>query len=333
MTRAIYYPPADRTSQWFGSGNSTMPGITKLLWHTTETAGGWPGYGGGGSAPTLTYEPWQHKWRQHFPLNGSARALRDPSGTVVRENRDNIVQVEISCYCDPGLYNRYGHAVTDLDDQAYQDLADFSKFMRDQWGVPLTRRDLSFPPYPESLSNGLRMSGPQFDAYTGHLGHMHASGNTHGDPGNLDVDRILRLARGGTQEGELSAQDADRVIAEVRKLADRDFVDLNDKTRKALGWKGRKDNERFRESSVLSELLEIVVQLRDLEQEVQVQPEAGKRYWGQKDDKAHNRALGWVLNRQMNANVQMDSGVADLKRDVQEMKATLGTIVKALNAK
>lgn len=259
MTRAIYYPKANHVIQWYGSGNSTMPGISKVLFHTTETAGGWPGYGGGGSAPTLTYEPWQHRWRQHFPLNGSARALRDPSGTVVRENRDRIVQVEIACYCDPGLYNRYGHAVTDLDDRAYQDLADFLRFMHDEWGVPLTRRNLEFPPYPQSLSSKYRMTGPQFDAYTGVLGHMHASGNTHGDPGNLDVDRIIRLARGGKQEDELSVADVERIMKELRAIKaqinpDKIFVPKRVREK----WGKDADNTHWTPRSVLGKTLVIV---------------------------------------------------------------------------
>ena len=267
MTRAIYYPKANRVIQWYGSGNSTMSGITKVLLHTTETAGGWPGYGGGGSAPTLTYEPWQHRWRQHFPLNGSARALRDPSGTVVRENRDNIVQVEIACYCDPGLYNRYGHAVTDLDDRAYQDLGDFLRFMHEEWGVPLTRRNLEFPPYPQSLSSQYRMSGPEFDAYTGVLGHMHASGNTHGDPGNLDVDRIIRIARGGEPQEE-----EDEFMALFKDKGD--FVGT---------------------------VQDAVANLR-----VQIQPEVDRWLWGSKATKPVNRRLVWVVNRLMNALVTVN---------------------------
>lgn len=200
MGGAIYYPKANRTAQWFGGGVD-MGGVTKLLWHTTETAGGWPAYGGGDSAPQLTYEPWQHKWRQHIRLSHSARALRDPSGTVVRENRDKIVQVEISCYCDPKLYNAHGHAVTRLDAQAIDDLGEFGAFMYAEWGTPLELAP-EWREYPRSAwaDSPIRMSGPEFDAFTGWLGHQHASGNTHGDPGALAVHAILAAAKGGTTE-------------------------------------------------------------------------------------------------------------------------------------
>ena len=44
--------------------------------------------------------------------------------------------------------------------------------------------------YPSSYGNSpARMSGPEYDAYRGILGHMHVSGNLHGDP-KIDRDRM-----------------------------------------------------------------------------------------------------------------------------------------------
>jgi len=100
MNRPIHYPEADHDTQWFGDvfPGATMPRIDKLLLHTTEGSD-WPGYNGGKVAPTLTYHPAKHQWRQHFRINQSSRALADPNLTAVRENRDNVVQVEIVCSC------------------------------------------------------------------------------------------------------------------------------------------------------------------------------------------------------------------------------------------
>jgi hypothetical protein len=162
--RSIYYPPANRTAQWFGPANYTMSGIDKLLLHTTETSG-WPGYGGGASAPTLTYHGQRHQWRQHFPLNGSARALRDPSGTVVRENRDNVVQVEIICYCEPGKHPN----VTELDAQALDDLGEFAAFLNKEWGTPLVLAP-TWLPFPKSYGNSAaRMTSAEYDRFRGIL--------------------------------------------------------------------------------------------------------------------------------------------------------------------
>ena len=195
---ATVYPKANRTAQWFGDTypGADMGGVDKVLLHTTET-GGWPGYGGGASAPHLTYDPRKHEWRQHFRLDRSARALRDPSGTVVRENRDRVVQVEIVCSSDRSFARRYGYPhVTQLDERALRDLGEFIAFMHAEWGVPL-RAAARWLPYPDSYGNSpARMSGPEYDAFRGVLGHQHASGNAHGDPGDLDVTRIMAYARG-----------------------------------------------------------------------------------------------------------------------------------------
>jgi len=198
MTDALYFPPADHVSQWFGSGNATVAPI-KVLWHSTETAGGWPGYNGGASAPNLTYEPWQHRWRQHFPLNGTARALRN--GTGYQTNRQGVCQVEVSCYCDPARFDT-GKGINRLDAQAYDDMGAFAAFMHTEWGVPLFT-GVAFLPYPQSYgNNGVRLSRAQFTAYYGHLDHMHAPDNQHGDAGTMDVPRLLAAAQGDNMTSE-----------------------------------------------------------------------------------------------------------------------------------
>ena len=196
MTRARIYPKADRATQWWESkfDRGTFTGIEKILLHTTETTG-WPGYLSGAQAPTLTYHPRLRQWRQHNYLDRSARALVDPTGTTVRENRDNVIQIEIIAYADEAKAATVGGLkVTDLTDAQLGDLADFIKFIRSEWGGPPLVAP-TFLPYPSSYGNSkVRMSGPTYDAYRGILGHMHASGNSHGDPGAIDVARILELA-------------------------------------------------------------------------------------------------------------------------------------------
>jgi len=197
MAKAVYYPRANRSAQWWDTkfDRKTFTGIDKLLLHTTET-GSWPGYSGGKSAPTLTYDPTTRQWRQHNKLNRSARALRDPSGTVVRENQDNVVQVEINCSCDKNFAKKHGYPYAGaLSNAALDDLGAFAAFLHIEWGLPLVAAPLWLP-YPESYGNSrARMSGPRYDAFKGILGHQHASGNDHGDPGSLNVGRILSTAR------------------------------------------------------------------------------------------------------------------------------------------
>lgn len=190
MTGAIYYPPADRTSQWYGPGNAIVAPTT-VCWHSTETAGGWPGYSGGGDAPNFTYDPWTHRWRQHFQVNGSARALLNGNNGAYMTNRMGVVQIEVSCYCDPAQFGT-GKGIDRLDAQAYDDMAAFAVFMRDEWGAPLSV-GVASKPYPSSYGagNGVRLSAAAFTAYAGHLMHQHVPYNDHGDAGALDLQRIV----------------------------------------------------------------------------------------------------------------------------------------------
>jgi len=189
VTGPLLYPPADHSTQWVGKGSVTMPMThTKWLQHTTETAGGWPSYDYGGvtmgSAPTLTYEPWQHKWRQHFEINQSARALQNDGSFYT--NRVDVVQTEISCYCDHALAAQYGHSVLGLDQQAIEDLAEFGVWLVKEWGM---KPDSFYPaaiPWPAYPNGCTRMSTTAFAGFTGIVGHMAAPGNSHLDPGDLD---------------------------------------------------------------------------------------------------------------------------------------------------
>ncbi len=197
MSGAIYYPKADRKTQWFAD---TYPGtemsrISKLLLHSTETAS-WPSYDRGAVAPTLTYHPKLRQWRQHFPLNRSARALKDAAGTVVRENRGQVVQVEIIGTCDPARHKTSPSIpyMPELPVVVLGDLAELLVFLNREWSVPLHAAPVWLP-YPESYGNTkARMSGETYDKFEGVLGHQHASGNDHGDPGKIDAGTIVSMA-------------------------------------------------------------------------------------------------------------------------------------------
>lgn len=193
------YPKANTTAQWYEThftdgtpvSRATFSRVDKFLLHTTETTG-WPGYKGGRSAPTITYHPRLRQFRQHNFINRSARALMDPDSTPVKENRDNVAQIEIICYTDLIKADSVGGLkVTELTDVHLQDIADLYKWLNREWNCPIYC-NLEFPPYRPYKN--VRLTSSQFDAYRGLLGHMHASGNTHTDPGNINAKRIIQLA-------------------------------------------------------------------------------------------------------------------------------------------
>jgi len=189
VTKALYIPGADRTSQWFGGNwaGLIVPDLDKILLHSTETSG-WPGYNGNGSnAPTMTINPWTRKIRQHFILPESARALMNPSSTPVPENKDEVCQIEIIGYSDSAVAKKVGRTDRDLDNLTDSDLrwiASLLVFIMREWTVPnVWATPFPWPCYPASYGNtSSRMSSSEYDKFAGILGHLHASGNTHGDP-------------------------------------------------------------------------------------------------------------------------------------------------------
>lgn len=221
MTKAQIYPKADASTQWWENSfdRGTFTRIEKILLHSTETPS-WPGYKSGASAPTLTYYAKQRKWRQHNKIGSSARALVDPSGTAVRENRDNVIQIEIIAYADKKVADTVSGSVkiVDLTADNLRDLAEFIVWVRKEWGGP-PKTYAKFIDYPGSYGNSaVRMSGSQYDGFQGILGHMHASGNMHGDPGAIDIAAIaqyVNVLEGQDIMATLDAEDLKNIAAAV----------------------------------------------------------------------------------------------------------------------
>jgi hypothetical protein len=191
MSGSIYIRGANTSAQWYQSkySGSTFSRLEKFLIHTTETTG-WPSYGGGASAPNATYHPRLRQTRQHFGINRSARALRDPSNTAVRENRDNVFQLEIICYSDYILAKKVGGLwVGDLTATHMRDIAAMVLQCHRDWGLPM-QSSVTWREGRQGWYDNVRLSGSQYDAYRGILGHVHASGNTHWDPGGFRYSKL-----------------------------------------------------------------------------------------------------------------------------------------------
>lgn len=207
--KSRYYPPANRTKQWwendFDRGAFTK--IEKILLHTTETSD-WPTYNKSGtpgdSAPTLTYKAATREWRQHNYLDTSARALGDPTSTPVRENRDNVIQIEIIWYASK---------IGSLPDTAYRDLAAFVAYVREEWGGP----SLNIATFRGSATAGeSHMSSAQYDGFNGILGHQHApSPSTHWDPGAFNAAKLVQYVKEIEIMSTLDAEDIKNITNAV----------------------------------------------------------------------------------------------------------------------
>ncbi len=198
-----WMPGASRAQDFSGiySGVAMTPRVGVI--HTTEGTG-WPGYRGGADAPHFTVRGGEI--RQHFPVNRSARALVNAPGGV-ETNTAGAVQIEIVGTCDPRFKARHPSALLVPDANA-DDLAGFLRvvaWLEKEWGIP--RRDaarawLAYGVDPRRPgvtpasygASPARMSGAEWLAARGWVGHQHVPENSHGDPGNFPI----RLLTGST---------------------------------------------------------------------------------------------------------------------------------------
>lgn len=207
------YSKADRTTQWFaddyeGSDLRLTAETMVAVVHTTETVG-WPGYGGGATAPNYTGMPplagiSSGQWRAHFPDEMSSRALRNLSGGV-ETNTLNSVQFELIGTCDPANAKSWkgeGKLFAGKDyvywpnasDGQLKWLASIMADMNKRHGLKLQAP--RFVAYPESYgSDGQRFSFTAWRNFAGICGHQHVPENLHGDPGAINMARVITFAR------------------------------------------------------------------------------------------------------------------------------------------
>jgi hypothetical protein len=247
LTGPQKYPGAS-LSLFFGDRyeGSAME-VNVCVWHTTEGRTVYD-YSGGAVAPTLTAAPDMSakklRWYQHYDIDRSARALVNAPGGV-ETNTNNAVQIELVGTCDPNTNRQWisegrsGEFIywPDAPEWALQELADFVNWLHDNHDVPI-RSTVTWKPYPASYgtNNGVRLSGAEWNTYTGHLGHEHVTENLHGDPGDLKFARVIQLATGSGADMALSADDlknifnADLVPAATPPFNNSDYFAADGKT-------------------------------------------------------------------------------------------------------
>jgi len=190
-------PGANTTAQWFADDypGIIMPITDVLVLHTTE-GGGWPSYMGGKQAPTMTILPDTANKRllirQHFPLNMSARALRNEAGGVTT-NTAGVIQIELVGTCEKG--SGRGMYWPDAPEWALDGLAQVIATLNRVRGIPLIAAPV-WRQYPSSYGNtASRFTDAEWLAFKGICGHQHVPENSHGDPGNLPVAEVVARAK------------------------------------------------------------------------------------------------------------------------------------------
>jgi peptidoglycan hydrolase-like protein with peptidoglycan-binding domain len=170
--------------------------------HTTE-GDGWPDYQGWTIMPHATVLPHARRGvvvRQHIPFSSGSFALKNEPGGV-QTNRAYVFQFELIGTCSA---SGPGYFWPNADDAVLLDL--WRKVIGPlslAFAIPM--RAPKFLPYYATGAggsygerNGVRLTGSQWMAFTGWLGHQHAPENNHGDPGAFPFGRLVKLAAGDT---------------------------------------------------------------------------------------------------------------------------------------
>jgi hypothetical protein len=163
----------------------------RLVLHSTEGGsvdGAVDAYRSHGGWPTFTVDPVSGRRVQHYDTDTAARALAHPSGTPATNNA-NAVQVEIVGYAERSMPYLTDSQLDWLGGQVVAPI---------RHAAPFALTAPRFVPYPDSYGAYApqRFPWPQWSSFGGVCGHEHVPGNDHGDPGAINIDRVLAAARG-----------------------------------------------------------------------------------------------------------------------------------------
>lgn len=154
----------------------------KMLLHTTEGST----IGGAINAykrypPHLIYDWGTRELRQHIRLDFAAYALRSTDA----EN-DGTVQVELVGFAaETPTWPPYA-----LQRIAEDVLAPVHRLWPYELQAPLYDDQDAY-----GTDGSTRMTWAEFDAYSGLVGHQHSPGDTHWDPGKINIDQLLGFLR------------------------------------------------------------------------------------------------------------------------------------------
>lgn len=206
------YPGAIQGSHWYQDtwGGDAMESNVILV-HSTEGTDV-TSYRAGADAPNFTLMPRISKKKldvyQHFGVDTSSRALVNLYGGV-ETNTMNVVQFELVGTCDERHKSSWGSLKAGVDYIFWPDAPDWLLnevgkvfgWHNLHHGIKL-QSSVSWAPYNKGQvggsygkNNGVRLTGTQWVEYYGILGHQHAPENEHGDPGNINIKKIIDYAK------------------------------------------------------------------------------------------------------------------------------------------
>lgn len=200
----------------------------KLLLHSTEGStieGAVGAYRARNVWPHLTVDCPRRRAVQHLPLQLAGRSLKNKAGGVETNRAGQyLVQIELV-----GFAGR-PHTIGDVDDLDWF-AREVVRPIHEATGVPL-HSVVDWVPYPASYGEGARqrVAASRWADLSGIVGHQHAPENDHGDPGALDVARIIATAT--SQEDDMPLTEDD--IPVIRKALRAELAEEGSPSRTVL---------------------------------------------------------------------------------------------------
>lgn len=155
-----------------------LGGPPKGLLHTTEGST-YPGVSlYHGTQPHFTCDVKKRRLYQHIPINRAAMALENHAGGV-QTNRDGVIQIENVAFTFGGKPG----SVANWTKGDVEFIAGLMRWIETNAGVP-RQAGVSF-------SHPVRMTGPQWDGYSGWCGHVHCPENSHVDGTGMPIAALL----------------------------------------------------------------------------------------------------------------------------------------------
>lgn len=200
------YLPGIETIEGQSAGAMAGGRGRKLLLHSTEGStieGAVAAYRARNVWPHLTVDCHRRRAVQHLPLQLAGRSLKNKAGGVETNRAGQyLVQIELV-----GFAQR-PETIGDTDDLDW-----FARTVvrpiHEATGIPLYTQ-VTWVPYPASYGEGAAQRVPAYRwaDLSGIVGHQHAPENDHGDPGALDVARIIATAS-NPQEDDMALTEAE----------------------------------------------------------------------------------------------------------------------------
>ena len=138
-----------------------------------------------------TYENGSYELYQCLSISVPARSLAVNAGPT---NRDNTIQIEHvgwSWAKDKPSTAPQTMLAEHFPDGYLNGMQKLLRWIEDQWQVP---RKIPHP-FPKFDGDNVRLTWSDWHAAKGHVGHCHAPGNNHTDPGRLNVAHLVGFAQ------------------------------------------------------------------------------------------------------------------------------------------